>query len=46
MDKNYLTLSRGEYSERLITLGCRGSKRSKKSIIYYTLRSVKGYIYN
>ena len=44
MDKNYLTLnSRGNTLKALKTVGCRGSKRHKKSVIYYTLKCFKGY---
>ena len=44
MDKNYLTLnSRGNDLKLLKTVGCRGLKSNKKSVIYYTLECFKGY---
>ena len=44
IDKNYLTLNtRGNTLKALKTVGCRGLKSDKKSVIYYTLKCSKGY---
>jgi len=44
MDKKHLTLnSRGNTLKALKKVGCRGLKRHKKSVIYYTLECSKGY---
>jgi len=44
MEKDFLTLNtRGNTLKALKTVGCRGLKSDKKSVIYYTLESSKGY---